>query len=690
MDILQQEVRGIALTTLNGATLVASSPAGNTTTVDQHAPVYNATTVPLNRKDSRNMEQALRNNSSSNNHVVHNNNNNTAHYQSHNDIEAHHVRPFQNLPPCEPVDIQFKDVSYCVSMGFRKGQKEILHKVNGKFPGSQLIAIMGPSGAGKSTLLDVLSGYRRTGVEGAVYVNGRIRNLNSFRRMTCYITQQDQLQTLLTVLENMRIAADLKLGAEISKHEKESIIEDILTVLGLYEHQYTITSRLSGGQKKRLSIALELINNPTIMFLDEPTTGLDSYSCNQVVDLLKQLAKQGRTIIATIHQPSAKLFQEFDQVYVLSSGECMYQGCTNSLVPFLQSVDMPCPVYHNPADYVIELACGEHGMEKIQTMVMEMGNGESTDWFGDKRKVLKLEQLRKKYPLKKIIEQNDNLHATSQWHQLEVLIKRGIIKAKRDATLTHLRIGVNISIAAMLGFLFIDAGNEGSRVLDNYNLLFSILMHHMMATMMLTVLTFPTEMGVLLKEHFNRWYSLKSYYLSVNLIDLPLSLFCCLLFTCIIYFMSGQPMELFRFGMFFTISFLIVLIAQSIGLTIGAWFNVVNGTFLGPVLSIPMMMFAGFGVTLRDLPSYLKWGSHISYLRYGLEGFVNAIYGENRATMDCELKPYCHYRYPAKFLSEISMEGDQFWKDVYALTITFVLVRILCYLALRWKVIAVR
>lgn len=152
------------------------------------------------------------------------------------------------------------------------GQKEILHKVNGKFPGSQLIAIMGPSGAGKSTLLDVLSGYRRTGVEGAVYVNGRIRNLNSFRRMTCYITQQDQLQTLLTVLENMRIAADLKLGAEISKHEKESIIEDILTVLGLYEHQYTITSRLSGGQKKRLSIALELINNPTIMFLDEPTT----------------------------------------------------------------------------------------------------------------------------------------------------------------------------------------------------------------------------------------------------------------------------------------------------------------------------------------------------------------------------------------------------------------------------------
>ncbi|EAA45250.4 ATP-binding cassette sub-family G member 4 [Anopheles arabiensis] len=657
MDILQQEVRGIALANLSEV---------------QSGPVYNQTTVPLNRKDSRNMDQA----------VIRNN---TA-----NAVSNHELRPFQNLPAREPVDIQFKDVSYCVSLGFRKGQKEILHNVNGKFPGSQLIAIMGPSGAGKSTLLDVLSGYRRTGVEGAVYVNGRIRNLNSFRRMTCYITQDDRLQTLLTVVENMRIAADLKLGPEVSRHEKESIVEDILTVLGLYNHQFTITKLLSGGQRKRLSIALELINNPTIMFLDEPTTGLDSSSCNQVVDLLKQLAKQGRTIICTIHQPSAKLFQEFDQVYVLSNGECMYQGCTNSLVPFLQSVDMPCPVYHNPADYVIELACGEYGEERIQRMVMEMGNGECTEWFTDKRKLLKPEQLRQKYPLKKIIEQNEDLTATSQVHQLQVLIKRGIIKAKRDATLTHLRIGVNIIIAAMLGFLFIDAGNEGSRVLDNYNLLFSILMHHMMATMMLTVLTFPTEMGVILKEHFNRWYTLKCYYLSVSIIDLPLSVFCCLIFTIIIYLMSGQPMEWFRFGMFFTISLLIVLIAQSIGLTIGAWFNVVNGTFLGPVLTIPMMMFAGFGVTLRDLPSYLKWGSHISYLRYGLEGYVNAIYGENRETLDCELKPYCHYRYPAKFLSEISMEGDQFWKDVYALCATLLLVRVCCYFCLRWKVISVR
>lgn len=250
----------------------------------------------------------------------------------------------------------------------------------------------------------------------------------------------------------------------------------------------------------------------------------------------------------------------------------------------------------------------------------------------------------------------------------------------------------------MLGVLYVGSGNEGSRVLDNYNLLFAILIHFSMATMMLTVLTckfsfdfnikethlefnwnnfqlaVPTEMGILLKEHFNRWYSLKAYYLSVSLLDLPITVVGCFLFSVIIYLMTSQPLEVFRFSMFFVISVLVTIVGQSIGLMVGAWFDVVvssiitkwqqrdaqaqkrtelnlnfsltrqNGTFLAPTIAIPMMMFAGFGVTLRDLPSYMKWGSHISYLRYGLEGYVGAIYGEGRTVLKCDDAIYCHYR----------------------------------------------
>ncbi|XP_014486846.1 PREDICTED: ATP-binding cassette sub-family G member 4 [Dinoponera quadriceps] len=594
----------------------------------------------------------------------------------------------------ESIDIIFEDITYTVNLGCKKGQKEILHEINGRLPGKQLIALMGPSGAGKSTLLDVLSGFRVTGVDGIVFVNGRVRHLNTFRKCSAYITQDDRLEPLLTVLENMRVAADLKLPTDTQQHKKEMIIEEILTTLGLYEHMQTRAGRLSGGQKKRLSIALELVNNPTVMFLDEPTTGLDSSSCMQVVNLLKILARQGRTIVCTIHQPSASLFQLFDLVYVLSEGECLYQGATDKLVPYLESIKLPCPMYHNPADYIIELACGEYGKDKIDTLIMASQNGKNLQWFDNPKALKDAKSLRAAHPLKSssVLGKRSTLHATNFSHQLKVLLRRGFIMSKRDTTLTHLRIGVNIVVGIMLGLVFLRSGADGSRVLNNYNLLFSVLIHHMMTTMMLTVVTFPMQMSILIKEHFNRWYSLKAFYTALTLIDLPISIVCCILFSLIVYFISAQPMEIIRFSMFLAISLLIMFIGQGTGLMIGAVFNVVNGTFMGPTIAVPLMMFAGFGVSLRDLPSYLKWGSYVSYLRYGLEGFVGAIYGMDRPILDCKEKGeiYCHYKYPQKFLSDIAMRGDQFWNDIIALFAILIITRCSAYLLLRWKLMSLR
>ena len=243
--------------------------------------------------------------------------------------------PFRLAVPC-PADLAWHDVTCVVTDAQTLQQKQVLHPCSGIAVPGETMALMGPSGAGKSTLLDLLAGRKAVGrLGGGVLMNGRPCG-TLFKRISAYVAQEDVFVPTMTATETLVFHATLTLPSAVDSDEREARIADVLRLMGLWRARHTqvggalpggiLVRGLSGGEKRRLNIGCALIASPSLLFLDEPMTGLDSFAALNVMEHMRDLAGMGHTVIASIHQPRAAIWEMFHKVTVLSEGYQLYFG----------------------------------------------------------------------------------------------------------------------------------------------------------------------------------------------------------------------------------------------------------------------------------------------------------------------------------------------------------------------------
>ncbi|XP_071490677.1 protein white-like [Diadema antillarum] len=527
-----------------------------------------------------------------------------------------------------------KDVEY----GELVESKEILRSVTGIAEPGTLTAIMGASGAGKTTLLNTLNLRSREGLEvsGSILVNGRPIG-HQMARLSAYVQQDDLFLSNLTVTEHLTFQAWVRMDKEIPMKSRLRRVSDVIRALGLSKCADTVIGNpdrgikgISGGERKRLSFASEVLTNPALMFCDEPTSGLDSYMAQNVVSTLRDLASEGRTILSTIHQPSSEVFAMFDRILLIAEGRTAFIGTTKEAQSFFADLGYTCPKNYNPADFFIQTLAIVPGEEAECKQKVEA----VTDAYDASAKARK---IREKIPptmcdtlLALDDEEEKSPYKASWWEQFKACTWRAFLNNRREPLMTTVRFTQTLLIALILGLVFLHqhVNQEGIQNINGF--LFILITNSAFSNTFAAVQIFPLEMALIKREHFNGMYRVDTVFLSKVIVELPFQyIFLPTIFMTIPYWLIG----LYPYFANYVVACVITILLTNAAVSFGYLLSALSGTVpialaITPPLLLPFMLFGGLFINLSDIPLYLRWVSRLSWFSYSFEALLINQWGE--------------------------------------------------------------
>lgn len=509
------------------------------------------------------------------------------------------------------------------------GDRKLLHGVSGSVQG-KFLAIMGGSGSGKTTLLNYLARRMQRTMkkqDGVSQLNGANYSRSTLKQVAGYVQQDDLLFGNLTVEETLMYSAQLRLPADVTAEERRARVEDAMQKLSLSHCRNTIIGDelkrgVSGGERKRVAVAIELLMNPNVLMLDEPTSGLDSASALSLCQTLKDLAESGScTVICTIHQPQTKIFNLFDELIILNKGHIIYQGAATQVISHYAEAGFPCPPYTNPADHILDVVTFVSGCDEKQILQ----NQRTLEEFMKKKHKSTDKDLVDEGDMK-AIETKDSwkpprVQRTPWFRQFSVLTQRSVKDTFRSRTTIIAQLLQNIICAVLIGTVFYDIGSDQRSMTKRMPVLFFCAINQGVFGALIVINSFPSERKIVLRERAAGSYFVSAYYMAKIAADTLLQFTSPIIFSAIVYWLVGFQADAVKFIIFTVFMVLCSLSATSIALFISA---VCRTTTLA-VSVLPMALevarlFGGYFLSPANLPSYFSWLDALSYAKYTYVG----------------------------------------------------------------------
>ncbi|NXY81436.1 ABCG5 protein, partial [Alcedo cyanopectus] len=514
-----------------------------------------------------------------------------------------------------------------VSLYHKKWTRQILKDVSFHIESGQIMGILGNSGSGKTTLLDAISG--RLGCKenffGEVYVNGRQLKKEQFRDCFSYVPQSDTLLSFLTIQESLTYTALLTLQKRSNDFIKKKV-DAVMAELSLTHIADTVIGSrvfvgISGGERRRVSIAAQLLQDPKVMLLDEPTTGLDCLTANQIVSLLSELAHRDRIVIITIHQPRSELFRLFDKIAIMSFGEMVFCGNPMEMITFFgDCVDLTS----------VDTRSKERELDTYSRVQVIGAAYKNSEIFSKALAAIERSKCMKELPPIPFKHKD----SPSAFYQLWILLRRTTRNFSRDKMGIIMRLLQNLLFGLFVAFFLLRLRSDlvKGAVQDRVGLVYQCVSAPPYTGMLNAVALFPPLRAISDQESkdglYKKWQMLLAYIVHF----LPFSVISVAIFSTFIYWTTGLYPDASRFGIFFAVVLASHIIGELLTLVILGVVQNPNIVQSGVVLLNSAGVIVGTGLvrTIEEMPTPFKILSYLTFQKYSSEVLVvNEFYGLN-------------------------------------------------------------